>query len=90
MMLEQVDTQVDTVNAMKMGLAAMQAMGPLDLADDDELMAELDELEAEELDAQLLDLGPVASGPVAGADELEAECVSDPHCHTRTCTAELS
>jgi len=32
------------------------------LADDDELMAEL--------------------------DELEAECVSDPHCHTRT--AELS
>ena len=40
----------------------------VDIMDDEELLAELDELEAEDLDAQLLDLGPVASASIAAQE----------------------
>ena len=59
---EQQQDQEEITDALAQGIGG----GLMGLMDDDELLGELDELEAEDLDAQLLDLGPVASGPVAG------------------------
>ena len=59
---EQQQDQEEITDALAQGIGG----GLMGLMDDEDLLGELDELEAEDLDAQLLDLGPVASGPVAG------------------------
>ena len=65
---EQQQDQEEITDALAQGIGG----GLMGLMDDDELLGELDELEAEDLDAQLLDLGPVASGPIAGAAPVPA------------------
>ena len=59
---EQQQDQEEITDALAQGIGG----GLMGLMDDEDLLGELDELEAEDLDAQLLDLGPVASGPIAG------------------------
>ena len=59
---EQQQDQEEITDALAQGIGG----GLMGLMDDEELLAELDELEPEDLDAQLLDLGPVASGPIPG------------------------
>ena len=60
--------QEEITDALAQGIGG----GLMGLMDDEDLLGELDELEAEDLDAQLLDLGPVASGPIAGAAPVPA------------------
>ena len=60
--MDDIADQEEITDALAQGIGG----GLMGLMDDEDLLGELDELEAEDLDAQLLDLGPVASGPIPG------------------------